>query len=424
MSTSNEEGQYPQEANAGSRKIVSYVVSNELVKASSLLPSNKNRSLLVHSLVKAYGLLETPNGCSEAATAPAYKLQVLRPIHAEEKDLMAYHDRGYVEHILGSHITSSPNHEADSEYGLEEDCPAFAGLPEYVRLVAGASLTAARSLREGEADVAISWDGGRHHAQKSCASGFCYVADCVLAILVLKRAVPPQLGMPQLKPRVMYLDLDLHFSDGVSEAFSLASSGSGTPQVLTFSIHHTAPGFFPISDLAGLPDPSSSSFDPFTLSLPLERGASNATFARIWPIIQQVKDAFQPDYVVVQCGVDGLAGDPYATWNWSLGGEGGLGWYIEHICRWGCKTLLLGGGGYKSPNVARAWTYLTSIALGRPLSLEADIPDHGAFPLYAPSFTLDVPAGHGRDRNSEEYLERVEGIFARVVEAIRQRRES
>ena len=61
--------------------------------------------------------------------------------------------------------------------------------------------------------------------------------------------------------------------------------------------------------------------------------------------------------------------------------------------------------------------------LGRPLSLEADIPDHGAFPLYAPSFTLDVPAGHVQDKNTEDYLQRVSDVFAQVVEAIQQRRE-
>ena len=146
----------------------------------------------------------------------------------------------------------------------------------------------------------------------------------------------------------MYLDLDLHFSDGVSQAFFSSSSGSSSPQVLTLSIHHTAPGFFPVSELAALPDPSSPSFDPFTLSLTLERGASNATFQRIWQLVQNVKDAFQPDCVVVQCGTDGLAGDPYAVWNWSLGGEGGLGWCIERVCRWERKTLLLGGGNVSS----------------------------------------------------------------------------
>lgn len=96
-------------------------------------------------------------------------------------------------------------------------------------------------------------------------------------------------------------------------------------------------------------------------------------------------------------------------------------------------------GGYNSPNAARAWTYMTSIAvgsvfvppilhcsyraiqLGCPLSPEADIPDHAAFPLYAPSFTLDVPPGNVQDQNTPQYLKRVETQFVRIAEMIEQR---
>ncbi|KAI0367212.1 histone deacetylase complex protein [Pilatotrama ljubarskyi] len=397
---------------------VGYIVSNELVKVSSTLPSNRNRSLLVHTLVKAYGLLT-----AEQRGAPKHDsiVRLIAPVPADMKELSAYHDRDYLQFILDPTQHLSAGSQDKAEYGLEEDCPAFAQLPDYIRLVAGATLTAAKALKDNTVDIAICWDGGRHHAQKSRASGFCYVADCVLAILTLKRALPTAPGNPPTKPRVMYLDLDLHFSDGVSKAFHSASSGSVVQQVLTFSIHHAAPGFFPASDLSALSDPSSPSFDPFTLSLPLERGASNATFLRIWRIVDGVKSAYRPDYIVVQCGADGLAGDPYATWNWALGGEGGLGWYIQKICSWQCPTLFLGGGGYNSPNVARAWTYLTSIAQDEPLSLDADIPDHGAFPLYAPSFTLDVPPGNSPDHNTEDYLRRVEDVFAQIVDCIRDR---
>ncbi|KAH9855639.1 histone deacetylase 8 [Lenzites betulinus] len=397
---------------------VSYVVSNELVKVSSLLPSNKNRSLLVHTLVKAYGLLSSG---VEASSQNRSVLQLLPPPPADSKELAAYHDQDYLDYILNAR--SYTQDDLNAEYGLEEDCPAFPRLADYVQLVGGATLAAAKALRNNQTDVAICWDGGRHHAQKFRASGFCYVADCVLAILALRRLTPPSSGTlsSPSKPRVMYLDLDLHFSDGVSHAFYSAPPGSLSSQVLTLSIHHAAPGFFPVSEHSGLPDPSNPSFDPFTLSLPLERGASNATFARIWPIINRVKITFRPDYVIVQCGVDGLAEDPQATWNWSLGGEGSLGWYVEQISRWGCKTLLLGGGGYNSPNAARAWTYLTSIALDRPLSLDADIPDHGAFPIYAPSFILDIPPGNMQDKNTPQYLQHVEDVFSQVINRIRDR---
>jgi histone deacetylase 8 len=144
----------------------------------------------------------------------------------------------------------------------------------------------------------------------------------------------------------MYLDLDLHFSDGVSHAFISPGNTNQEPQVLTLSIHHASPGFFPVSELSSLSDPTQSSFDPFCLSLPLARGASDATFSRVWKSVESIKGVFQPDYVVVQCGVDGLAGDPYAIWNWSLGSsDGSLSWCVDRICStWGCKTLLLGGG--------------------------------------------------------------------------------
>ena len=86
----------------------------------------------------------------------------------------------------------------------------------------------------------------------------------------------------------------------------------------------------------------------------------------MWPIVEQLKAIFAPDYTVVQCGVDALAGDPCSTFNWSLGGpdvEGSLGWCIQKVLSWPGKKLLLGGGGYNSPNVARAWAYITSIAV-------------------------------------------------------------
>ncbi|EJF58949.1 histone deacetylase complex protein [Dichomitus squalens] len=404
--------------NSGEERRVAYVVSNELVKISSQLPSNRNRSFLVHSLVKAFGLLKPPGRDSVAGIQP------LRPLPAQFKELSAYHDRDYLERLLQGEVYGATNDTQHTEYGLEEDCPAFPHLPDYVRYVAGATLAAARALKDDTADISVCWDGGRHHAQKARASGFCYVADCVLAILLLKRSLPATTERPLFRPRVMYLDFDLHFADGVSEAFYSSSKHSSSPQVLTLSIHHTAPGFFPVSHLAGLTDPQDSQFDPFTLSLPLERGASNKTFHRIWPLIEHVKDAFQPHYVVVQCGADGLSGDPYATWNWSLGGEGGMGWCVDRICHWPSRTLLLGGGGYNSPNVARAWTFLTSIALGRILPLDSDIPDHGAFPLYASSFTLDVPSGNIQDQNTDAYLERVDQVFAQVVDAIREKMRS
>ncbi|EKM75681.1 hypothetical protein AGABI1DRAFT_102828 [Agaricus bisporus var. burnettii JB137-S8] len=387
---------------------VAYIVSAQLIKIASLLPSNKKRSFVVHSLIKSLGLLEPG------------KVQIYTPRNATRQDLAMYHASGYLEFILDpkncnehdEHRHGASEREAMKvEYGLEDDCPLFTGLSDYVTLVAGATLTAVDALRYDISDIAINWDGGRHHASKSRASGFCYVADCVLAILALKSIPrPPSKANEPTKPlpRVLYLDLDLHFSDSVSAAFT---------------IHHTSPGFFPVSPKAELPDPSTPRFDPFSLSIPLREGASNKTYCAIWSIVEELKDIMMPDFIVIQCGTDALAGDPCAILNWSLGGgEGSLGWCVSRIINeWKGKKLFLGGGGYNSANAARAWAYITSVALGNPLDLEAHIPDHPGFPLYAPSFTLDVPAGNMRDQNSPEYLHTIKTRFDKVIPLVRQR---
>jgi len=179
----------------------------------------------------------------------------------------------------------------------------------------------------------------RHHATRASAAGFCYVADAVLAVLRLKRA-------PN-KPRIMYIDLDLHHGDGVAGAFANKSRSRRIfPQVLTLSIHHTAPGFYPAGPLADVTPVDTS--DPFTLSVPLKAGASAATFAHTWVAVEKIRASFTPEYVIVQCGADGLAGDPCAKWNWCIdrGIEGSLGWCVERVLQWNCGTLLLGGGMY------------------------------------------------------------------------------
>ncbi|PPR08241.1 hypothetical protein CVT24_001283 [Panaeolus cyanescens] len=408
----------------GQKERVVYIGSQELSKISSLLPSNKQRSSIVHALVHAFKLMSPDFSDSKY-------LQVIHPRKATYKDLATYHTKDYLDATLNyiPQLKDEISQTLQMEFGLEDDCPYFAGLPEYMQLVGGATLTAVISLQRKLADIAICWDGGRHHAKRSQASGFCYVADCVLAILALKKSIPGSFGsgsseghptQSQRKPRILYLDLDLHFSDGVSEASEPQCTHISSYQSQTLSIHHTSLGFFPPSKLANLPDVSASDFDPYTLSIPLKEGASSSTYAKIWPIVARVRDAFEPDYIIVQCGVDALAGDPCATSNWCLGdADGSLGWYIGKILKeWPGKKLLLGGGGYNSPNAARAWSYITSLALDNPLDLESNIPDHAGFPLYAPSFTLDVPQGNMVDRNTEEYLDHILQRYELIVQRL------
>jgi len=307
-------------------------------------------------------------------------------------------------------------------HGLEDDCPVFTELPSYARAVVGASLAAAQELRDGRADIAICWDGGRHHAMRDKASGFCYVNDVVLAIQELRRPSPIERRLdPSSRPkrinRVLYLDFDVHHGDGVESAFFV------TPSVLTLSVHLHSRGFFPSAtgslDSIGPSPPNPAAYH--ALNLALSYGLSSANLARLFDsCIVPIKEAYNPDAVVAQLGCDGLSGDPCKAWNLDLKGIGEITRSI--IEGWKLRTLLLGGGGYDSPNAARCWAYLTSVALGRPLPLSQSIPFHDFYPEYSPSFTLDVPKLPGmKDENTEEVLEQVESAFKKYQEELKKK---
>lgn len=160
----------------------------------------------------------------------------------------------------------------------------------------------------------------RHHAKRAEAAGFCYVADAVLAIMELRS--PPTKALPvvvdldsTLHPppppsrisRVLYLDLDLHHGDGVESAFF------SSPHVLTLSLHLFAPLFFPATGALDSTGPPSARAPAagHALNLALEPGLGEETFERVWEsCIEKVVKAYDADAIVLQLGVDGLAGDP------------------------------------------------------------------------------------------------------------------
>jgi histone deacetylase 1/2 len=109
-------------------------------------------------------------------------------------------------------------------FNVGEDCPVFDGIYEFCQLYTSGSIGGAARLNQNKSDVVINWAGGLHHAKKSEASGFCYVNDCVLAIL----------EMLKTHQRVLYIDIDIHHGDGVEEAFYTTNrySLSSIPSVL------------------------------------------------------------------------------------------------------------------------------------------------------------------------------------------------
>ncbi|KAI5634065.1 histone deacetylase domain-containing protein [Phthorimaea operculella] len=166
---------------------VCYIWDEDLIKQSDRLPAVPGRASLVHNLITAYNLIEN--------------VKVVRSSPASYNDLKEFHSELYLDHLktfteIDEEYMSNAQ---DEEYGIGYDCPPVSNMFELVSTIAGGSITAARCLVLGLADVAINWCGGWHHAHRFGADGFCYVNDIVLAIEKLR---------PKF-PKVLYIDLDI-----------------------------------------------------------------------------------------------------------------------------------------------------------------------------------------------------------------------
>lgn len=268
-----------------------------------------------------------------------------------------------------------------TRFNVGEDCPVFDGLYEFCQLSAGGSIAGAAKLNSQACDIAINWAGGLHHAKKSEASGFCYVNDIVLGILeLLKR-----------HQRVLYIDIDIHHGDGVEEAFYC------TDRVMTVSFHKYGEYFPGTGDIE---DVGAGDGKRYAVNFPLRDGIDDENYENIFkPVLQRIMDWFNPGAVVLQCGADSLSGDRLGCFNMSLKGHGSC---VEFMKSFGKPLLLLGGGGYTIRNVARCWTYETSIVLNSPVDNE--LPYNDYYEYFGPDFCLQINPTNMENLNTPEYL--------------------
>ncbi|KAJ3019053.1 Histone deacetylase 1 [Thoreauomyces humboldtii] len=343
-------------------------------------PMKPHRIRMTHNLVMSYGLYN--------------KLDISRPSPATFQELTKFHSDEYMEflqRVTPENIDEMTKYQ--QKFNVGEDCPVFEGLYDFSSLSAGGTLSAARKLNRGDADIAINWGGGLHHAKKCEASGFCYVNDIVLGILELLRH----------HQRVLYLDIDVHHGDGVEEAFY------STDRVMTVSFHKYGE-FFP--GTGDINDVGHGQGKDYAVNFPLKDGIDDETYKSIFqPVMRHVMAWYRPEVVVLQCGADSLAGDRLGCFNLSLRGHAMA---VEFMKTFDVPILMLGGGGYTIRNVSRAWCYETGVAVGEELNEEIPLNDY--FQYYGPDFRLDVPNNNMENRNTREALQKTQ---ARIFDNLR-----
>ncbi len=327
-------------------------------------PLTVTRLKLCYELLEAYRIFQNPEA------------QVVEPIAVRKEDLLSFHDEEYIK-IL-EQVNVNPTDSSAYPYGIGlGDNPAFKGVYDWSVLYTGATIQAARMVCAGDVGTAFNIAGGLHHAMPRRASGFCYINDPAVAIHYLLRE----------GKRVAYIDIDAHHGDGVQHAFY------NTNKVLTISLHESGEFLFPGTGF--VEETGEGEGRGYSVNLPFYPGTGDSVF--VWgfeQIVPPLIEAYRPDVIVTQLGVDTMATDPLAHLMLTTGGFCKM---VEKMRFFGIPWIALGGGGYNISNVARAWTLAFGIMCG------VDLPDE------IPVTCLDTLRRYGFEGTALRDKERIPG---------------
>ncbi len=284
-------------------------------------------------------------------------IEPVSPEPATDDELAAVHTPDYI-----AAVHRAADGVPSDRYGLgTSDNPIFRPIHTASALIAGGSIHAAREIAAGRATRAVSIAGGLHHAMSGYASGFCIYNDAALAIRALLDA-----GLH----RIAYVDVDVHHGDGVQACFA------DDPRVLTISLHESPLTLWPGTGRAD--DIGRNSAAGTVVNVPLPAGTADADWLRAFAaVVPGLVQAFRPDALVTQHGVDSHAWDPLADLSLTVDGQ------VESYRRLraladeaaGGRWLALGGGGYCPVTVVpRAWTHLLALAADRDIDPATALP--------------------------------------------------
>ena len=258
-------------------------------------------------------------------------------------DLLRIHTPEYLEELqraAAGHLTVDGLHMGIGGH----DTPVFADMFEYGSWACGAGLAGADLLLRREADIVFNLHGGLHHAKASGAGGFCYLNDVALTCLHLAES----------GRRVACIDIDAHHGDGTQSLLY------ERPDILKVSIHESGRTLFP---WGGFEDEiGAGAGTGFNVNVPLPVETYDAAYLRVFDtVVMQVVRAFKPDVLVVELGMDILAGDPLTHLRLTNNVVFSV---LQTLLRLELPIVVAGGGGYNAPNCIRGWALAWSTCLG------------------------------------------------------------
>ena len=254
---------------------------------------------------------------------------------ASVDELALFHTPDYIDKV-------SRMSEEGSGFLDQGDTPAVKGIYDAASNVVGAVLSAVDELMHGHHARAFVPIAGLHHASRDGAAGFCVFNDCGVAVEYLRKTYGLQ--------RIAYVDIDAHHGDGVFYGFE------EDPDLVFADIHEDGRYLYPGTGHAD--ETGRGRAKDTKLNIPLPPGADDAEFHRAWQRVEAYIEARAPEFILLQCGADSLAGDPITNLAWT---EEAHAHAAARLCRLADKhcagrIIGTGGGGYNRRNLARAWT--------------------------------------------------------------------
>lgn len=263
------------------------------------------------------------------------RVQFAAPRRATRAELEAFHTPAYVDWVRERSAAGSGFLDAG-------DTPALRGIFESGAYVVGTTAQAVRDIMRGACRRAFVPIGGLHHARRDAAAGFCVFNDCGVAIEILRRDFDLS--------RIAYVDIDAHHGDGVYYGFE------DDPVLIFADIHEDGRFLYPGTGAAS--ETGKGAASGLKLNIPLPPGAGDEDFKRAWERVERHLEAAQPEFILLQCGADSLAGDPITHLRFSEEAHALAAQRVCDIASRHCagRVLGMGGGGYHRRNLARAWS--------------------------------------------------------------------
>jgi acetoin utilization protein AcuC len=271
------------------------------------------------------------------------RVALLEPVRATVEELQLFHTAGHIDFVR----RSSELGQGSLDGG---DTPCFRGVYEAAADVVGTSLAAAEWILARPQRAAFVPIGGLHHATRDKAAGFCVFNDCGVVIEALRS----RHGIR----RVAYVDIDAHHGDGVFYAYE------SDPELIFADLHESGETLYPGtgSEL----ERGRGAACGTKLNVPLPAGSGDEEFGQVWPLVLAHVARLEPEFILLQCGADSVAGDPLTNMRFSASCHGQAAADLRRLADTlgHGRLLAMGGGGYDRLNLAQAWNAVVEGLLG------------------------------------------------------------